>query len=125
MTLLEQEGETCWGRAYRVCPSACAEVLATLDHREKGGYSRIETTLHFDEQNTTEALVYIATADNPNFMGESSVEEIAAVVRTSHGPSGSNREYILKLHQALLEIGASDPHASSLASMVSDLTVSD
>ncbi len=38
VTLIRQPGEICWGRAYRVNRKYKAEVLASLDHREKGGY---------------------------------------------------------------------------------------
>ena len=43
---------------------------------------------------------------------------IAAQVRASHGPSGANAEYVLRLAEALRELGGHDPHVQELASLV-------
>ena len=46
------------------------------------------------------------------------LEEIAAQVRASHGPSGSNVDYVLRLAEALREHQASDEHVEALARLL-------
>lgn len=110
VTLVEEKGATCTGVAYRVAPA----TFAQLDHREKNGYLRFSTTLAFRDGGTNEGLVYIATPGNAAWLGEASDAEIARQVAGSAGPSGSNREYVLKLAQALRELDAVDPHVFAI-----------
>jgi glutathione-specific gamma-glutamylcyclotransferase len=42
----------------------------------------------------------------------------AAQVRASHGPSGSNQEYVLRLAEALAAIGAEDEHIAAVAQLL-------
>ncbi len=117
VTLLPENGSVCWGMAYRIGEVDAAAVMAHLDYREKGGY-RLETTrLYFSAvagDAGTEGLVYIATPDNPNYLGPADVSTIARQVRQSHGPSGPNDEYVLRLAEALRDIGAEDEHVFEL-----------
>lgn len=112
--------EVCWGSAYRISPRERESVLARLDHRERGGYSRIEVEirLHPDserEQNVP-GLMYVADADNRNFLGPASVDAIAAQVLDAAGPSGTNPEYVFELAESLREMGASDQHVFEIES---------
>ncbi len=116
-TVLPEPGETCWGRAYAVAPQDRADVLAGLDVREQQGYDRVIVSLRFDERPGPEALMYVATADNPSFAGETPLQTIADIVRTRRGPSGPNLEYLLRLAEALREIGADDPHVFALEAL--------
>ncbi len=128
VTLVPSADAICGGMAYRVEAADAEPVLANLDHREKGGYVRRTVALHFDaasaasaegaEAATAEALVYVATPANPNYLGPAALDRIAAQVRRSHGPSGANVEYVLELAGALRGIGASDPHVFALAALV-------
>lgn len=113
VTLVPERGARCWGTAYRVAPSARDEVLAKLDARERQGYERHVTTVHATPP--VEALVYIAGPENPDYLGPAPVEAIAEQVRQSRGPSGDNLEYVLRLAEALSEMGADDPHVAELA----------
>lgn len=118
VTLIEENGVECWGRAYRLEPRLEAEVLAHLDHREKGGYERVRLPIHFGDDERIEGLMYHATPANPNWLGDAPPETIARQVLGSHGPSGSNLEYLLRLRQALADLGASDVHVEELADLV-------
>ena len=40
-------------------------------------------------------------------------------IAASHGPSGSNRDYLLQLADALRELGEDDPHVLALAALLS------
>ena len=50
----------------------------------------------------------MATSDNPFYVGRESIETIAHHVASSSGPSGTNREYLYQLADALREILGAD-----------------
>lgn len=112
-TLTESPGAICHGMAYRIT----RDVLGPLDVREKNGYLRVVTPLHFDDSGHVEShegLVYLASEDNAAFLGPASNAEIARQIAESHGPSGPNRDYLLNLADALREMGHDDPHIFAL-----------
>jgi cation transport protein ChaC len=106
VTLVPEPGALCHGVAYCVTP----EEFTHLDHREKNGYLRLATDITFQDGSSVEGLVYIATHENAAFLGPASEREIARQIAASRGPSGPNSEYLLRLAQALRELGKDDPH---------------
>ncbi|RTE86625.1 MULTISPECIES: gamma-glutamylcyclotransferase [Gammaproteobacteria] len=117
LTLIPAQGQQCVGMAYQVKP----EVFEHLDHREKNGYLRIETALHFVDGNQPESergLVYIAGPDNAAYLGPASDLEIAQQIACSEGPSGPNDEYVLKLAEALRQLDTEDDHVFSIESLL-------
>jgi cation transport regulator ChaC len=120
VTLVPSSGGVVWGVAYGVSTEAEAQVLSKLDHREKGGYSRMLApvvdrdcvSLDFD------TLVYAALPGNPDWLGEASLEEMAAQIRAAVGPSGPNRDYVLGIARALRDHGLDDDHVFALADLV-------
>lgn len=122
VTLIPEPNARCWGAAYRVDPEDRDAVLRTLDRREKGGFERhrVEVRLREPEPERVSAVVYVAGSDNPNYLGPAPPAEIAAQVRRSTGPSGSNVEYVLRLARALRELRAQDAHVFDLAKRVGD-----
>ena len=122
VTLIEQREAVCWGVVYRVDPSRRASVLRELDHRERGGFVRCRVAVHPHGAGSPPlpALTYVANADNPNFLGPAPLEDIAAQIHRSAGPSGSNLEYLLRLDESLRALGAVDRHVSDLAGLVRD-----
>lgn len=122
VTLVQAPRARCWGMAYRVAPQQVSDVLAGLDHREQGGYRRVSVDVCLPEGATVPgALMYLATEDNPNYLGPAPLPEIAAQVRRCRGPSGPNAEYVLRLAQALRELGADegeDAHLFELAARI-------
>ncbi len=117
-TLIRAEGAVCHGMAYRITP----EVLAPLDVREKNGYLREKVTLTFLDETgqpdadlaPTDGLIYLASEDNPAFLGDAPLAEIAQQIAQAHGPSGPNSAYLLNLAQALRELGTEDAHIFAL-----------
>jgi cation transport protein ChaC len=89
-------------------------VFEHLDIREKNGYLRFTTEMTFDDGTSTEGLVYIATSENEAFLGPASEREIAQHIAKSFGPSGSNREYLMRLANALRELGYEDAHVFAI-----------
>ena len=118
-TLVAEPGAECAGMAYRVAPA----TFRQLDFREKNGYLRIATTLEFGGGESAGGLVYIATADNAAWLGPADEAEIARQVAGSAGPSGSNSDYVLRLAQALRELGADDPHVFAVEAYLRSLAL--
>lgn len=111
LTLVEAPGARCAGMAYEVTP----DTFEYLDHREKNGYLRVFTPLHWlHEAGETEGVVYLAGADNAAYLGPASDTDIAAHIARSHGPSGPNSEYVLQLAKALREMDEQDAHVFAI-----------
>lgn len=109
-TLVEVPGASCAGMAYRVAP----EVFDHLDVREKNGYLRFLTPMTFHDGRHAEGLVYIATEDNAAWLGPAPEAEIAAHIDRARGPSGENREYLLRLAAALRALNVQDRHVFAI-----------
>lgn len=108
VTLVPAPGRRCLGMAYRLDPLTRAQVLSALDHREKNGYERRELTLIDDGGESLASLVYLAPAGNFAWLGEAPPASVAAQIAASHGPSGSNADYLRELVIALERLGADD-----------------
>ncbi len=124
LTLVESDSAV-WGMAYAIARAAWPETEAALELREQQGYARltVDIGLAAGEQaghvvETVAGLLYVATRANAYFVGPESLEVTADVVRRSHGPSGSNVEYVLELERTLAAMGAADPEVSALAERV-------
>jgi cation transport regulator ChaC len=110
--------ERCWGTAYEVPRDDPDDVLAALDHRERGGYSRIPLTLSILDAGTprrVEGLVYVATPENENYLGPAPLAAIAEQVAFAEGPSGANPEYVFELVRSLRAMGSTDRHVFAVA----------
>ena len=117
VTLVEKRGAVCEGMAYHITP----EEFAHLDHREKNGYLRFKVDIHLADQQVVEGLIYIAAEDNPAFLGDAPLKQIAQQIAQSKGPSGPNSEYLIKLAEALRDLGEVDQHVFQLETAVRDI----
>ncbi|XP_053923618.1 glutathione-specific gamma-glutamylcyclotransferase 1 [Cuculus canorus] len=102
VTLQEDCGACTWGVAYEVRGEQIAASLQYLNVREAvlGGYDTKLVKFHPQEKDVEEpilALVYIATPQNPSYLGPASEEDIAAQIIVSSGCAGHNIEYLLRL----------------------------
>jgi cation transport regulator ChaC len=121
VTLVPLSGARCHGVAYAIGAAALDAVVSHLDHREKGGYSRHAVALHLDGHAApVPGLVYIGAETNADYLGPAPIEELAAQIRAARGPSGTNVEYVLRLAEALRELGESDDHVSEIAARIRD-----
>ena len=119
VTLMPEPGAICRGIAYHVEHS----VFEHLDHREKNGYRRVETSIDLSDRGlAVSGVVYVADEHNPAFLGPAPVEELASHIHESHGPSGSNRDYALDLAIALEDLGEEDDHVTELAERLHTLS---
>ena len=116
VTLIEQPGARCDGVAYRISP----KVFAHLDWREKNGYLRFTTQVHFADGSAEEGLIYIATESNSAYLGPAPEAELASHIAGAEGPSGRNSDYLLRLAGALRALSADDPHVYRLERLVSE-----
>ena len=115
LTLVPSPDHVCLGMAYLVEH----EVFEHLDHREKNGYGRREVKIRLrDSGDHVEGLVYFAAKDNPAWLGPAVNSDIAHHIDRSHGPSGSNRDYLFDLARSLRVLGADDPHVFELERML-------
>ncbi len=117
VTLVRDPAASCVGMAYRVRHEVWTEVIATLDRREQGGYERhdVELSLLAERTGRVRSLVYLASADNPVYLGPAPLDVMAEQIARSRGPSGPNDEYVFELERALRSVGADDPHVFELA----------
>ncbi|XP_037524882.2 putative glutathione-specific gamma-glutamylcyclotransferase 2 [Rhipicephalus sanguineus] len=98
-----------WGRAFllREDDASARDSLGYLDEREAqlGGYS--VSFVQFRPRDPREepfpALVYIATANNPLYLGPASSVQLADEVMAARGFCGANAEYVLKLARFMRE----------------------
>ncbi|XP_047201294.1 glutathione-specific gamma-glutamylcyclotransferase 1-like isoform X2 [Girardinichthys multiradiatus] len=97
----DKEKASTWGVAYEVPESHMEESLQYLNIREVmlGGYTTkmVEFVPKEKSHGPLLALVYIATSDNPIYLGPASDMEIAAQISISSGKTGHNIEYLLRL----------------------------
>ena len=111
LTLVPSPGAICRGVAWRVEHS----VYEHLDHREKNGYVRHRVEMRLlDPERRVEGTFYVATEENPAFLGPEDPDAMARHIAEASGPSGCNREYLLRLAEALREIDAHDEHVFDL-----------
>jgi len=115
VTLVAEQYAVCWGLAFKPPRALWSTVIADLDYRERNGYARTDIELEFETGERVAAVTYIAGADNPSFVGPAPVAAILAQVATAHGPSGSNREYVLQLAEHLTGLGVHDAEVHELA----------
>ena len=95
-------------------------MLDGLDHRERGGFERVKVELRFrtPDPGPVRGLVYVASSSNSNYLGPAPLAAIAEQVRRSHGPSGANAEYVLRLARALRDLEAHDEHVFAVADLL-------
>jgi len=115
VTLVPDSAASLRGMAYRVDHA----VFEHLDHREKNGYARHRLDIELLESGrSVEGLLYVATEENPAFLGPDDPVVMAEHILASSGPSGANRDYLLKLAEALRGLGEDDPHVFELEQLV-------
>lgn len=115
VTLLPSPGTLCRGVAYEVDHA----VFEHLDHREKNGYERHRVSIKLEQaDDMVSGTLYMAGTDNPAYLGPADPNDLALHIDVASGPSGSNRDYLLRLDKALREIGEEDLHVVDLAERI-------
>ena len=128
-TLFADATATCWGVAYQVTGDSLEAIFSYLDYREKGGFSRHHIDFYPRTNRTTQpqpisdAYVYVAQDDNPNYIGPAPIPEMAQQIFSSTGLSGSNQEYLTRLAESLRIMGVKDKHVFELEQQVRALEI--
>ena len=122
VTLVKDEMEHVTGVAFKVDSSDKDDVIKYLDYREKGGYQLAELLFHPNDEfrKPYNVLVYMATKQNPNYLGPAPEKQIAEQIVSSVGPSGPNLEYFDKLIESLEQLGTAcvDGHLRRIKSYI-------
>ncbi|MCC6710465.1 MAG: gamma-glutamylcyclotransferase [Gammaproteobacteria bacterium] len=116
VTLVPDAQAVCWGMAFRVAHAQWQDIIAELDHRERNGYTRCTVALEFEDGGATDAITYVALADNPSFIGPAPLAAMLRQIGEAHGPSGSNREYVTRLAEHLTHLNIHDEEVHGLHS---------
>lgn len=126
VTLVEDQDACTWGVAYEVTDSQIEVSLQYLNMREVvlGGYitEMVEFIPKEKDQAPLLALVYIATSENPIYLGPASDKEIADQIAVCRGNTGHNIEYLVRLAEfmRLCCPGVEDDHLFSIEAAVLD-----
>ncbi|KAG7214129.1 hypothetical protein KM043_001483 [Ampulex compressa] len=102
--------------------SICTEENNSKNIRPTADPS-VSVTLDAQTQDSFYITIYIGEPNNPNYAGAEDISTIANHIFLSHGPSGSNIEYLYKLASAMRAIapGVYDEHLFTLEAAVKEL----
>lgn len=121
LTLVPVTGGRCEGMIYEIPIQGCEEMLVALDEREQDGYERVWLDAFSSIDNgQLRVLTWLALEENPSWVGDEPEERTASIIANCHGASGSNLEYLSRLHDALNELEIKDAHVEALALRISD-----
>ncbi|KAL1675305.1 ChaC-like protein [Schizophyllum commune] len=120
-----------WGIAYTIDPAYESEVRDYLDYREKDGYTLETIDIYGIVDGKDEVIIpnvspsaldlcYVGRNDNPSFVGSEPLDDLAHRIYTSVGPSGSNKEYLYRLADAVRELSPSSHDSHLFVLEVSD-----
>lgn len=112
-------GGACRGVAFRVTQGAEEDTIAYLRKREQvsGVYVEAYRTVRLADGSgrPVRALTYLADHTHEQYAGKLDLDVQARIVRTCHGPSGANTDYVLNTVRHLEELGLRDSKLFALA----------
>jgi cation transport regulator ChaC len=118
VTLVAIPGSLCQGMAYQLAEPGRESILSALDEREQDGYCRLQAELQLADGQRVAGITWIAAPDNPSWRAGESLETVARLIAERSGPSGSNREYLFRLEEALVSQNMPDVYVSRLCERV-------
>ncbi len=92
-----------YGVAYKICSRNLKETFQNLNLREKCGYS-MQPVIFYKNDDKIEAIkcvCYFANEDNHYYSPEVDLKAQALQIFNSAGPSGTNKEYLYNVCNAL------------------------
>jgi cation transport regulator ChaC len=114
VTLHARDGARVRGIGYRFAREDAGAVFADLDVREQAGYAPHRVRIELDAVEAVDAIAYIAPPGNAWDAGPEELSVIAERIAIARGPSGTNLEYLLRLAEALRDLGDHDAHVLEL-----------
>ncbi len=111
-------GGSCRGAAYRVAPEAVAETLAYLHERETAHYPvyrRATVTIDLvGHPSRVPAIAYTVDRRLPDYAGDLTIRQQAAIVSDARGISGHNADCVRSTVRHIQEMGLRDPALEAL-----------
>lgn len=103
-------GGSCFGVAFEVAEAGWDQVFDYLQEREQdsGVYREAWRKVALASGEVVTALAYLVNEDHPQFAGELDLAHQLRLIRTGHGESGPNTEYVRKTATHLLALGIHD-----------------
>jgi len=113
------QGGTCRGIAYRVAAKDRAATLVYLREREQVTTVYLErvrpVVLVTHSETRIRAVCYLVDRSHPQYAGKLNLTDQLHLVRTAHGKSGQNLDYVLSTVEALEAMGCRDRQLHLLA----------
>lgn len=112
-------GGACRGIAFRVAAADRAETVAYLRGREQ--VTKVyreavrDVALMGNPERRVAALCYVVDRSHPQYAGRLSLAEQLHHIRSAHGQSGANPDYVLSTVAALEAMGCRDEELHRLA----------
>ena len=120
LTLVKEKNMQTWGKAFEIQ----SNIVPYIDSTETG-YIRVQTTFYPSNplESPFQVEVYLASEDNPHYLGPAPVDTMAEHIAVSRGYSGCNAEYLLALYDYLDQhsVMEVDGHLSELGEIVKDM----
>jgi len=103
-------GGSCLGVAFEVDEANWPSVFAYLQAREqdRGVYREAWRNIVLETGETVRALAYLVNEHHAQFAGRLDLARQVELVRSGHGESGANIEYVRRTAQHLLKLGIRD-----------------
>ena len=100
-------GGVCHGLAFRVTPAKAQATLAYLRAREQvnGVYREAMLPVRLDGGSMVTCLTYLAERAHPSFAGSLPIATQAILIRSAHGLSGPNLDYLINTLAHLVLLG--------------------
>lgn len=104
-------GGTCKGIAFAVEPENWQSTLDYLREREQVTmvYKEVTRTIRLANGESVPAVSYMVDRDHQQYAGKLALDDQLSFVKSSHGKSGPNADYVINTQAHLAETGASDP----------------
>ncbi|CAG7667417.1 unnamed protein product [Allacma fusca] len=117
--IVHQKGTTDNTKNGFIYPQSSSELDSDEDEKINDILEGIVTG-HF------RVTMYYGNSENAHFVGPAPIEEMASQIYASSGPSGTNKEYLFNLADAMRQIceDAIDPHLAELEMRVRKLEIS-
>lgn len=114
-------GGSCRGMAFRVADADREDALDYLRKREliTNVYVERVVSISLADGRRVRSVTYVVDRQHPQYAGNLSVEEAAAVVLRSHGQSGPNDAYVLNTVAQLKQMGIRDLWLEAVGEAVS------
>lgn len=121
VTLVETPDQCCGGMAYEIDAKVAIEAFGALDRREIQGYQREAVQIQMSNGMVNDGVVYIAMENNPHYLGDGGLTDMAVQIAQAAGPSGSNWDYVRCLGKALRDLDIMDEHVFEVEVAVTQL----